>query len=126
MLSFFLSGEMSMLRASAALMFLTSACASVNTGDRGRSLWLIGITRVILPSTEGRLAAVEISTLGAGWDNGPFLGWKAGNWVIADPADCQLLIVIRSPAAAENAAKVLQALKGQQPCVADYTHSLQR
>ncbi len=111
---------------SAALLLLTGACASIDAGGRGRTLWFVGVTRVQMPSSTGKLAAIDVATLGAGWDNGPFLGWKAGNWVTADPADCQLLVVIRSAAAAENAVRVLQALEGKQPCVADYTHSLQR
>ena len=109
-----------------ALAAMLGGCATVNADGRGRSLWFVGLVRVILPDTQGKLAAADVKTLGAGWESGPFLGWKAGDWIIADPADCQLLIVIRSPAQAENAAKVLQSLGGQQPCIVDYTHSLHR
>lgn len=87
-------------------------------------MWFLGLVRVVVPERQGKLAAVDVKALGAGWDKGPFLGWQAGNWIVADPADCQLLVVIRSPAQAENAAKVLQSLRGQNACIADYTHSL--
>lgn len=107
-----------------ALTLALGGCATVNASESGRSLWFVGVVRVVLPDKAGKLAAVDVKSLGMGWDSGPFLGWKAGNWIIADPGDCQLLIVIRSPAQAENAAKVLQSLGGQQPCIVDYTRSL--
>ena len=84
----------------------------------------IGVVRVTMPDRKGELSAIDVKTLGFGWDAGPFVGWRAGNWVMADPAKCQLLIVIRSPAQAENAAKVIQSLEGQEPCIADFTHTL--
>lgn len=102
-------------------------CATVDASDRGertRTLWFVGVTRVVLPQPEGSVSAVDVKSLGLGWDAGPYLGWKAGNWIVADPSQCQLLIVIRSPAQAENAAKVIESLKGQNPCIADFTHSL--
>jgi len=110
------------------LTLALGGCATVNANehgnDKGRSLWFVGLVRVVLPDARGKLAAVDVKALGAGWDQGPYLGWKAGNWVVADPAGCQLLIVIRSPAQAENAARVLQSLGEQKPCIVDYTHSL--
>jgi hypothetical protein len=86
----------------------------------------VGIVRVEVPDTAGKLAAVDVRSLGIGWDNGPYLGWKAGNWVVADPANCQLLIVIRTPAQAQNAAKVIESLGGQNACIADYTQASRR
>lgn len=115
------------LRKSLAWAFvLLAGCTTIRPAEGaggGRSLWALGLVRVELPDDRG-LSAIDVKTLGAGWDGGPYLGWKAGNWVSADPARCQLLIIIRSAAAADNAAKVLQSLGGQEPCIADYTHSL--
>ena len=85
---------------------------------------MLGLVRIVVPDGQGKLSAIDVKTLGVGWDRGPYLGWKEGNWIVADPANCQLLIVIRSTAQAENASKVLQALGEQQPCVVDYTHRL--
>ncbi|QLC25918.1 hypothetical protein HFP57_13385 [Parasphingopyxis algicola] len=84
------------------------------------------MVRVVTPEAAGAVNAIDVETVGLGWDGGPFLGWHSGSWISADPARCQLLIVIRSPAQAENAATVLRALEGQDPCIADYTHSLPR
>lgn len=81
----------------------------------------IGITRLRLPSTQGYVQAADVKTLGAGWQSGPFVGWNASNLVTSDPAKCQLLIVVRSAAQAENAAKIISSLKGQDPCIVDYT-----
>jgi hypothetical protein len=81
----------------------------------------VGILTLRLPATEGNVQAVDVKTLGAGWQSGPFLGWNASNVVTANPADCQLLVVIRSDVEAENAAKILESLKGEKICVVDYS-----
>lgn len=96
-------------------------CTVVTVGEGGRSAFYLGAVQVRLPRTEGATAAIEIETFGLGWDRGPYLGWRSGKWVVADPKDCQLLVIIRSPAQAENAAKVMEALGGQKPCIADST-----
>jgi hypothetical protein len=119
-----MTGGTTALRCLLAATLVLGGCATVDANGHDRSRWFVGIVRVVLPDTQGKVAAINVKSLGAGWDSGPFLGWKAGNWIITNPADCQLLVVIRSPAQAENAAKVLQSLKGQQPCIVDYTRSL--
>ncbi|MGB5483860.1 hypothetical protein [Parasphingorhabdus sp.] len=81
----------------------------------------IGITRLRLPASQGNVQAADIKTLGVGWQSGPFIGWNASNLVTADPSECQLLIVVRSAAQAENAAKIISSLEGQDPCIVDYT-----
>jgi hypothetical protein len=86
-----------------------------------RSSTYVGIVTLRLPATLGNVQAVDVKTLGAGWQSGPFVGWNASNLVTANPADCQLLIIIRSPAQAENAAKVISSLEGQNPCIVDFT-----
>ena len=103
---------------------MLGGCATIPTDRPGESKLFIGMVRVKVPNSRGQLFAADVKALGLGWDRGPWLGWKAGNWIVADPARCQLLIVIRTPAQAENAAKVLEALGDQQLCVADYTDSL--
>lgn len=108
----------------AALCLSLCGCTTVRVGEGGRSAYFIGAVRLVLPDAAGKTQAVEIQSLGLGWDAGPYLGWRAGKWVIADPKDCQLLVIIRSPAQAENAAKVLQALGGQEPCIVDSTGTL--
>jgi len=100
---------------------LLSGCSTVDVGSQRSSQLYLGLVRVIMPERRKGLAAVDVKALGLGWDQGVWVGGRHGNWVIADPAECQLLIVIRTPAQAANAARVLRSMEGKQACVADYT-----
>lgn len=100
-------------------------CTTVTLSERGDSRLYLGVVRVTVPARAGDLSAVSVKTAGLGWQHGPWLGWRSDDWVEADPARCQLLVVIRSPAEARNAAAVLRALEGRA-CVADYTDGLRR
>ena len=97
----------------------SSACASHSSSAAGETKTFVGVVRVRTPATLGDLHVTEVSGLGVGWDAGPWLGFRSGSWVAADPAKCQLLVIIRSPAQAANAAEVLKALKGSEPCMVD-------
>jgi len=121
---------MSRAGALVAACCLLTACTSVTVGEGGgETITGIGVVRVELPPTKGGVVAVKRSGLGLGWDElpagGAWLGYSDSEWVIADPGDCQLLVIIRSAAEAENAAKVLFALEGSSPCVVDHTNTLQ-
>lgn len=99
----------------------------MQVGEEGRTRTFIGIVRVTTPEAQGDVSAIEVSTAGLGFDrSGFFLGWQSGNWVEADPAKCQMLVIIRSAAQAEHAASVINSLKGEELCVADYTGQLAR
>lgn len=105
-------------------------CTSVSVGSAdGQEFAGIGFYRVRLPATQGTLVAVEREGVGLGWGNlagaGVFLGYDKTEWVIADPADCQLLIVIKSAAQAEHAKEIIALLGDQSPCIVDQTGSLQ-
>ena len=84
----------------------------------------VGVTRIITPAVPEGLSAIDVKTLGVGWDKGPFAGWRAGNWISADPAKGQLVVIVRPPLEAEQAARIMQALEGQDPCIADFTGSV--
>lgn len=105
----------------AGLAMLLTGCTTVQPGGKtGRSAVYVGIVRVQWPEAAGQTQALSVKTLGVGWEAGPYLGWKSGQWVVADPRDCQLLIIIRSAAQAENAVQILESLKGQKPCIANF------
>lgn len=106
------------------MSLLLASCTVSGAQGHGSARLYLGLVRVVTPSKTGNLSAIDAQVLGLGWDKGPFLGWKAGSWIEADPAQCQLVIIIRSAAQAENAVRVLQSLKGEQPCIADYTGAL--
>ncbi len=106
-----------------ACLLLLAGCTTVRLGSTGETKTVVGIARIELPKTEGAMAAIGVKTFGFGWDGGPFLGFHESSWVIASPAECQLVVIVRSDVAAENAKQVLERLKGENICVADFSHS---
>jgi hypothetical protein len=118
------------LKLAALLALALTGCVVVEVGDRDggqrTARTHIGITRIVTPEVPDGLSAVEVKTLGVGWDKGPFLGWHAGNWITADPAKCQLVVIVRTPLDAEHAARIMQAMEGQDPCIADFSGSLRQ
>jgi hypothetical protein len=110
------------------LMLGSQGCTTINlVPEEGsklsgvRNQLFVGALKVRIPESEGNIQAVDIKTLGVGWQKGPFLGWNASNLVTANPSSCQLLIIIRTPAEADNALKIISSLEGQNPCIVDYT-----
>jgi hypothetical protein len=85
-----------------------------------RSLVSIGITRIVVPERKGDLVAFRREGFGLGYGNAvgnaAWLGFDKSEWVIADPASCQLLVMIREDVEAENAARIVQSLKGENIC----------
>jgi hypothetical protein len=114
------------LRVALILLSLAAGCTTVESGGAGRASFYFGATSVRIPRTQGNVSAVSVRALGMGWDGGPFLGWRSGSWITADPANCQLLVVIRSAVETANAVQIINALEGQNPCIVDYTNTLRR
>jgi hypothetical protein len=112
------------LRAALFLMALLGGCTTIASGGETRSAIHLGVTAIRIPQTRGDVHAASVRTLGVGWDAGPFLGWHSANWIAADPARCQLLVVIRQAVEADNAIRIINALEGQNPCIVDYTNTL--
>lgn len=106
----------------ASVALALTGCSTVVPGHWTGSRTFVGVVRVDMPVTEGDVQAVRVRTLGAGGGGaGVFLGWEDGEWIVADPAQCQLLVVVRSPVEVENAARVLRELRGQNACLVDET-----
>lgn len=103
-----------------------ASCVNINPGSTGLHKVFVGAVKVTVPKRSEGIVAVDVRTLGAGWNEGPFIGWQAGSWISADPGKCQLVVVIRSALEADNASRVLQSLKGQDVCIADLSGSLHR
>lgn len=109
---------------------MSAGCTSISVGSAdGQEFAGLGYYQVKLPASQGTLVAVERESVGIGWGSlagsAAFLGYDKSEWVIADPADCQLLIVIKSAAQAENAKEIIELLGGKSPCIVDQTGSLQ-
>lgn len=85
-----------------------------------REIVSVGITRIIVPERKGNLVAFRRGSLGLGFGDATasaaWLGFDRSEWVIADPASCQLLVVIREDVEADNAARILESLKGENVC----------
>lgn len=116
----------STLRVACVLALVLGACTTVEAGGPRRSQLYFGTTSVNFPQTQGNVDAIDVRTFGIGWDEGPYLGWRSVSRVTADPRNCHLLIIIRSAAETANAMQIINALEGQDPCIVDYTSSLQR
>ncbi len=108
----------------AAAISAAGGCTVSSGPGVSRSATYVGIVRVERPSTQGDLQALAVKVLGMGWDRGPFLGWRDSNWVIADPARCQMLVIVRSGVEAEHAATLFGTSKGENICVADFSGTL--
>jgi hypothetical protein len=109
--------------------FAIGGCTSISVGSAdGQEFAGIGFYRVKLPATQGSLVAVDRESVGIGWGSlvgsAAFLGYDKSEWIVADPENCQLLIVIKSAAQAENAKEIIELLGDQSPCIVDQTGSL--
>lgn len=85
-----------------------------------REIVSVGITRIVVPERKGNLVAFRRGGLGIGFGDAvgsaAWAGFDRSEWVIADPSSCQLLVVIRKDVEAENAARILETLKGENVC----------
>ncbi|MCL9998890.1 MAG: hypothetical protein NBV68_05880 [Erythrobacter sp.] len=85
-----------------------------------REIVSVGITRIVVPERKGNMIAFRRSSLGLGFGDATasaaWLGFDHSEWVIADPAQCQMLVVIRDDVEAESAARILESLKGEDIC----------
>ena len=107
---------------------LLSGCTVINVGaGQTADITSVGLVRVRVPVSAENLVAIERTGAGVGWDSLPggsaYLGWSDARWIIADPSRCQLLIVIRTPAQADQAKDIVSKLKGPSLCVIDQSAS---
>lgn len=110
----------------APALILLAGCTSISVGTAdGSEFGGIGLYRVRLPATQGNLIAIEREAVGIGWDQSPvnsaWFGYSGSQWVSADPAKCQMLIIIRSETQAANARDILKQLEGTHACIVDHT-----
>ncbi len=122
-----ISSHAALIASSVALL---SGCTVINVGaGQTADITSVGIVRVRVPVLAEGLFAIERAGAGIGWDTlpggGAYLGWSDARWIMADPSQCQLLIVIRTPGQANHTKDILSKLKGQSLCVVDQSASLQ-
>jgi hypothetical protein len=103
------------------------ACTTIELDPNGsRRVTAVGIVQVRMPSSTGDLTVIERTGVGLGLDRlpggGAWLGYSDAGWILADPAQCQMIVVIRSSAQARSALQILSQV-GETACVVDQTES---
>ena len=106
----------------AATLF-ANGCVSVPTDGTAKSHTYVGIVRVAYPGSRGKLTAIDVKSLGLGFDGAVFLGWRDSNFVYASPEDCRVVIIVRDRLESSHLTRLVEAL-GVKACVADFSGSL--
>lgn len=106
------------------LTFLTSGCASVDAGDdrgaRSSSRLLVGIVQVRTHEQPGQLVGWQTGVLGAELSQRRLLiGLGTEAKFEADPAKCQVVIVIKRKADVAAAQHLVNQFNGGNACIAD-------
>ena len=105
------------------LPVLLAACVSVPVDGASKAHYYFGLVRVEYPLSRGKLTAIDVKTLGAGFDGAAFFGWRDSKFVYADAGDCRTVIILRDRAESAHVAQLLKSL-GDKACVADFAGSL--
>jgi len=103
---------------------MLSACNTIVIDEDGqREIVSVGVTRVIISDRQGELVAFKRTGIGLGYGSAvgdsAWIGFDRGDWIIADPRDCQLVIIVRSDVEVGNATQILETLKGEDICYAN-------
>jgi hypothetical protein len=117
------------VRLVAALLLAGSSggCTTISIND-GQALQghYIGLVSVRIPEGQSGMTAVEAKNFGASFTEGVNLGWSSQSLVNADPAGCQIMIIVKSAAQLTNVQEIAKGLKGEKLCLADFDTSLSR
>lgn len=100
----------------ALALLAPGGCATVPTDGTARAQTHVGIVRVVTGGGAG-VESVSVRTLGLGWDGAAFLGWRAADYARADPAGCQVMIVVRRDADLASVEQLVRSFEGEKPCV---------
>ena len=106
-----------------SVMTVTACTQPISATDKVSKDWFgVGITRIKHAEKSSDLIAYERTTTGLGTSRDTvFLGWHRVQEVIADPANCQMVVIIRNGQELGQARTVLEQLKGVDICVADFS-----
>lgn len=104
-----------------------AGCTTISIND-GRALQghYLGFVSVRVPEAEQGMTAVEAKNFGASFAEGVNLGWSSQSLVTADPAGCQIMIIVRSTVQLANVQEITKGLKGEKLCLADFETSPSR
>jgi hypothetical protein len=102
---------------------LLAGCVSLPTDGAGRTHYYFGLVRVAYPVSRGKLTAIDVKSLGIGFDGAAFLGWRDSKFVYAEPDDCRTVIILRDRIEKDHVMQMVKSL-GDKACVADFAGSL--
>lgn len=105
------------------ILVLLAGCVSIPTDGSGKAHYYIGLVRVVYPELRGKLTAVDVKSIGIGFDGAAFLGWRDSKFVYADAGDCRTVIILRDRVEADHVVQLLKSL-GDKACIADFAGSL--
>lgn len=113
-----------MLRVALALAAaITTGCTVRPQSGAGQSRYYFGIVRVVYPQTFGRVAAIDVTTVGAGLESGGgFLGFRRGRFVHVDPDTCSLIVLSRGMGDIEHLRRMLETT-GEKLCIVQQSGS---
>lgn len=109
------------------LVGASAGCTTISIND-GQALQghYLGLVSVRVPKGNTGMTAVEAKNFGASFAEGVNLGWSSQSLVTADPAGCQIMIIVKSAAQIENVQEIAKGLKGEKLCLADFSSSPSR
>jgi len=109
---------------SLAALAMVSGCTKVLLA-RGQtySLTTIGIVQIEIPAETKGASLVSRSALGVGWDQLPrgsgFLGWSNATWVVVEPSECQIVIMVSDTRQLIAAKEVVRHWEGDTLCLVE-------
>lgn len=105
----------------------SAGCTTISIND-GQALQghYLGLVSVRVPKTHQGMTAVEAKNVGASFADGVNFGWSSQSLVTADPAGCQIMIIVKSAAQLANVQEIVNGLKGEKLCLADFNTSPSR
>jgi hypothetical protein len=117
------------IRLVAALLLAagSAGCTTISIND-GQALQghYLGLVSVRVPEARQGMTAIEAKNFGASFADGVNLGWSSQSLVTADPAGCQIMIIVKTAAQLANVQEIAKGLKGEKLCLADFDTSPSR
>jgi hypothetical protein len=102
---------------------LMAGCVSIQADGTGKAHYYFGLVKVMYPVSRGRLTAIDVKSIGVGFDGAAFVGWRDSKFVYADAADCRTVIILRDKSESDHVVGLLKSL-GDKACIADFAGSL--
>lgn len=112
-------------------LFLTS-CTNIENSDlSGDTHTFFGITKIELPTTDERIEAIRIQSLGLSLGENLNLGWNniervtvplkdSGGTAQPYEATCSIVVIVRSNSEAAHARNILKDIQGDQICLSAF------